>query len=112
MQEPQVALQQLLVLVAVLVSLLDQVLDPLVHKVGAPEQKLVQGRGRDVPAAQVHRAVHPVPDPPQAAHPPSPQQQPTIVVHPTADTDTFSIVRGRGNKIRFGIGTSCGSSQR
>lgn len=61
-----------------------------------------------VPAGQVHFAEHL--EVLQAAHPLFPQQPPTASVRPTADTDTSSIARDRGNKIRFGICTSCGSS--
>ena len=70
-----------------------------------------QPREREVLAAQVHRVDHPVPDPPQAAHPPSLLQPPPTAVRPTADTDTSSIAPDRDNRTRCDTGTSCESTQ-
>jgi len=81
------------------------------HKDCAQEQRQVRELEPDALVVQAHRVLRAVLVPLHAARPLFPQQPPISGLRPTVDTDTTSTVRDRGNRIRFGIDTSYGSSQ-
>ena len=70
-----------------------------------------QEPGLDELVVQAYPALQPVLGPPQVARPLSLQRLLIIGVRPIGDTDTSSIVRDRGSRIRFGIDMSYGSNQ-